>query len=50
MNLQRLSFGLSRQVWIVEVGVFLNMLGYGAVPPEQAGWGVRVLGEVVAGA
>ena len=26
------------------------VLGYGAVPPEQAGWGVRVLGEVVAGA
>jgi len=25
------------------------VLGYGTVPPEQAGWGVRVLGEVVAG-
>ena len=35
MNLQRLSFGLSRQVWIVEVGVFLNMLGYGAVLPFE---------------
>ncbi len=25
------------------------VLGYGTVPPEQAGRGVRVLGEVVAG-
>ena len=30
-----LSFGLSRQVWIVEIGVFLNMLGYGAVLPFE---------------
>lgn len=30
-----MSFGLSRQVWIVEVGVFLNMLGYGAVLPFE---------------
>ena len=35
MNVRRLSFGLSRQVWIVEVGVFLNMLGYGAVLPFE---------------
>ena len=25
------------------------VLGYGTVPPEQAGWGVHVLGAVVAG-
>ena len=25
------------------------VLGYGTVPPEQAAWGVRVLGAVVAG-
>ena len=35
MNVWRLSFGLSRQVWIVEIGVFLNMLGYGAVLPFE---------------
>ena len=35
MNFRRLSFGLSRQVWIVEIGVFLNMLGYGAVLPFE---------------
>lgn len=35
MNVRRLSFGLSRQVWIVEVGIFLNMLGYGAVLPFE---------------
>ncbi len=35
MSVRRLSFGLSRQVWIVEIGVFLNMLGYGAVLPFE---------------
>ena len=35
MNVRQLSFGLSRQVWIVEIGVFLNMLGYGAVLPFE---------------
>jgi MFS family permease len=35
VNVRRLSFGLSRQVWIVEIGVFLNMLGYGAVLPFE---------------
>ena len=35
MNLKRLSFGLSRQVWVLEVGIFLNMLGYGAVLPFE---------------
>jgi MFS family permease len=27
--------GLSRELWLVEVGVFLNMLGYGAVLPFE---------------
>jgi hypothetical protein len=27
----RLSFGLSRELWLVQVGIFLNYLGYGAV-------------------
>ena len=35
MSVRRLGFGLSRQVWIVEIGVFLNMLGYGAVLPFE---------------
>ena len=28
---RRLGFGLSRELWLVEVGISLNMLGYGAV-------------------
>lgn len=35
MNVRRLSFGLSRQLWIVEIGIFLNMFGYGAVFPFE---------------
>ncbi|HEX7255884.1 MAG TPA: MFS transporter [Gaiellaceae bacterium] len=30
-----MSFGLSRQLWVVELGIFLNMLGYGAVLPFE---------------
>lgn len=33
--MHRLSFGLSRQLWVVEAGIFLNMLGYGAVFPFE---------------
>jgi MFS family permease len=51
---RRLSFGLSPQLWIVEVGVFLNMLGYGAVLPfeiiylhEARGFSLGVAGLVV---
>ena len=54
MNVRRLSFGLSRQVWIVEVGIFLNMLGYGAVLPfeiiylhDGRGFGLGFAGLVV---
>jgi MFS family permease len=32
---RRLSFGLSREVWLVQIGIFLNMLGYGAVLPFE---------------
>jgi MFS family permease len=32
---RRLSFGLSREVWLVQMGIFLNMLGYGAVLPFE---------------
>jgi MFS family permease len=35
MNPRQLGFGLSRQVWIVEIGVFVNMFGYGAVLPFE---------------
>jgi MFS family permease len=32
---RRLGFGLSRELWLVELGIFLNMLGYGAVLPFE---------------
>lgn len=28
---RQLSFGLSRELWLVQLGIFLNMFGYGAV-------------------
>jgi MFS family permease len=31
----RLGFGLSRELWLVELGIFLNYLGYGAVLPFE---------------
>ncbi|HEY1323660.1 MAG TPA: MFS transporter [Streptosporangiaceae bacterium] len=31
----RLSYGLPRELWLVEAGIFLNMLGYGAVLPFE---------------
>src|SRR5690349_19999254 len=30
-----LDFGLSRELWLVELGIFLNYLGYGAVLPFE---------------
>lgn len=54
MNVRQLSFGLSRQVWVVEIGIFLNMLGYGAVLPFEViylhdgrGFSLGVAGLVV---
>jgi MFS family permease len=32
---RRLSFGLSREVWLVQLGIFSNMFGYGAVLPFE---------------
>src|SRR5215472_15985765 len=29
------GLGLSRELWLVEAGIFLNMLGYGAVLPFE---------------
>ena len=34
-DLRGLSFGLSRQLWLVQFGIFINMLGYGAVLPFE---------------
>ncbi|MBI1730060.1 MFS transporter [Candidatus Acetothermia bacterium] len=31
----RFSFGLSRELWLVEAGIFLNYFGYGAVLPFE---------------
>ena len=52
--LGRLGFGLSRELWLVEVGVYLNKLGYGAVLPfeviylhEGRGFGLETLGLAV---
>jgi len=51
----RLGFGLSRELWLVEVGIFLNYLGYGAVLPFEViylhdgrGFSLSVSGLVVA--
>jgi len=33
--LGKLAFGLSRELWIVEAGIFLNYLGWGAVMPFE---------------
>ena len=30
-----LGFGLSREIWLIEVGILLNMFGYGAVLPFE---------------
>src|SRR5215472_13429977 len=49
-----LSLGLSRDLWLVELGIFLNMLGYGAVLPfeiiylhDGRGFSLGVAGLVV---
>jgi len=50
----RLGLGLSRELWTVELGIFLNMLGYGAVLPFEViylhngrGFSLGVAGLVV---
>jgi MFS family permease len=35
MSGSRLSFGLSRELWIVQTGIFVNALGWGAVLPFE---------------
>src|SRR5215475_11312480 len=51
---RRPPLGLSRELWLVEVGIFLNMLGYGAVLPfeiiylhDGRGFSLGVAGLVV---
>jgi MFS family permease len=51
---RRLSFGLSRELWLVQIGIFLNMFGYGAVLPFEViylrdgrGFSLSVAGLVV---
>jgi len=53
-DLHGLVFGLPRRLWLVEVGIFVNMLGYGAVLPfeiiylhEGRGFGLGAAGLVV---
>jgi len=53
LNYNKLS-GLSRELWLVQAGIFLNMLGYGAVLPfeiiylhDGRGFSVGVAGLVV---
>lgn len=48
-------FGLSRELWFVEIGIFLNYLGYGAVLPFEIiylhtvrGFSLSIAGLVVA--
>ena len=50
----RLGFGLSRELWLVVLGIFLNYLGYGAVLPfeiiylhDGRGFSLGVAGLVV---
>jgi MFS family permease len=51
---RRAGFGLPRQLWVVQVGVFLNYLGWGGVMPfeviylhEARGFSLGVAGAVV---
>jgi MFS family permease len=50
----RLAFGLSRELWLVQIGILLNTLGWGAVLPFEViylhdgrGFGLGVAGLVV---
>jgi MFS family permease len=54
MTSRRLTFGLARELWLIEAGILLNMLGYGAVLPFEViylhngrGFSLGVAGLVV---
>ena len=34
-RVRHVGFGLSRELWLVQVGIFLNALGWGAVLPFE---------------
>lgn len=51
---RRLAFGLSRELWLVQIGLFLNSLGWGAVLPfeviylhDERGFSLGLAGVVV---
>src|SRR5215831_7816382 len=51
---RRLGLGLSRELWLVQIGIFVNNLGYGAVLPFEViylhngrGFSLSVAGLVV---
>jgi len=51
---RRVDYGLPRELWVVEAGIFLNYLGWGAVLPfeviylhDARGFGLGVSGLVV---
>jgi hypothetical protein len=51
---RRLSLGLSHELWLVQIGIFLSMFGYGAVLPFEViylhdgrGFSLSVAGLVV---
>lgn len=51
---RRLGFGLSRELWLVQIGIFINNLGWGAVLPfeiiylhDGRGFSLSVAGLVV---
>lgn len=53
-RLRRLGFGLPRELWVVQVGIFLNYLGWGGVMPFEViylhdgrGFSLGVAGLVV---
>src|SRR5262249_32935252 len=53
-SLRRFGLGLSREVWLVQIGIFLNALGWGAVLPFEViylhdgrGFGLGTSGLVV---
>jgi MFS family permease len=54
VGVHRLGLGLSRELWLVQVGIFLNSFGYGAVLPFEViylhngrGFSLGVAGAVV---
>jgi MFS family permease len=54
VNVGRLAYGLSRELWLVQIGIFLNTFGWGAVLPFEViylhdgrGFSLSVAGLIV---